>query len=674
MSADRILVVFAKEMRDSLRDRRTIFMMILLPIVLYPLLFIFISQLQTAGLARLRSQPSRVSAKGPLPADLAGWLKSDSTLSFISSDDPDAALSQGQVSAYVEQRTEPDSFIIYYDGAKERSQLASLRLREVLERYRSQLQKRAISRYGLEPSLLEPFGLRSQNTAPPSRMGAMVLGIILPILLIVSIMMGAMYPAMDLTAGEKERGTMETILTVPVDKGELFLGKFLTVTAISLITGALNLVSIMMTFSAGLIQLGAATGRMEFSLSFLSLLLIFLSLLPLSFFISAVLLSASLFARSFKDAQNIVTPVYLFLFLPTQIAIMPGIQLNRLSALMPVANVTLLFKDIMLGEFSWGLLLLVFAVNILLAFLAVMLSARLFGREEILLGQGRISALSPKRKNIHPGELLPPAAALVLFALVMLLLFYIGGFIQIKYRHWGVLATLWLLLLAPALALAWYAKLDFAQAFHLKPFSLPQLWGTLLLALGAMGLASWLGQVQARIFPESLRMLEGLRDYLDLRRSGLGLLPGLLILALSPGICEEMLFRGLILSSLRRKLPGWLAVASVSFLFALVHLNLFRLAPTFLLGLYLTFIVHRTGSIYLAMIAHAVNNGLVLAVAYFPTLAGKLPWLSETGKFPPGVILLFLGLALAGLFIVFKSSKGSPLKKTESQAYRKAPS
>lgn len=652
MSARKILAVFRKEVLDSLRDRRTLFMMVLLPILLYPLLFIFVTQIQSAGLARLQQERSRVSAKGSLPEGLESLLLGDTSLVFCPSPDPAGDLAGRNIWAWLEWRNRGDSAVIYYDGAKEKSRLALSRLREALGLYRSGLQRRDLARAGLDTLLLEPFALRAENTAPPSRMGGMVLGILLPILLIVTMMMGAMYPAMDLTAGEKERGTMETILAAPVDKRDLFLGKFFTVTVIALITGALNLVSIMMTFSAGLVQLGAATGRMEFSLSPLSLALIFLSLLPLALFISAVLITVSLFARSFKDAQNLVTPVYLLLFLPTQIALMPGIQLNRLLALVPVANVTLLFKEILLNEYSWEMLLLVFFTNSALAFLAVMLSARLFGSEEVLLAEGKGWHLAFRRSQMAPSQTLPPSGALVLFALAMLLLFYAGGFLQIKFRYWGVLATLWGLILAPALLAAWYAKLDFRKAFHLAPFRPMSLAGTVVLCLGAAGLAAWVGALQTKLFPESLKMLEGLKDYLDLQKSGIGLLPGLFVLALSPGVCEEMLFRGVLLSSFKRKLPAWAAVSLVALLFAVIHLNLFRLVPTFLLGLYLTFIVYRTGSIYLSMLAHALNNGLALVLIYYPSLSARLPWLAGEAPFPALALLIFIALAAAGLTLI----------------------
>lgn len=657
MSSRKVLAVFRKEVLDSLRDRRTLFMMVLLPILLYPLLFIFVTQIQSAGLARMQQERSRISAGGPLPADLDSLLRSDTSLVFLSSPDPASGLADRDISAWLEWRGPGDSVLIYYDGAKEKSRLALSRLRDAVERYRTGLLRRRLSRAGVDTALLEPFGLRSENTAPPSRMGGMVLGILLPILLIVTMMMGAMYPAMDLTAGEKERNTMETILAAPVDKRELFLGKFLTVTAIALITGALNLISIMMTFSAGLVQLGAATGRMEFSLSPASLALIFLSLLPLALFISAVLITVSLFARSFKDAQNLVTPVYLLLFLPTQIALMPGIQLNRLLALVPVANVTLLFKDVLLNEHSWGMILLVFITNSALAFLAVTFSSRLFGSEEVLLAEGKGWHLAFRRSQMRPGPALPPMGALVLYAAALLLLFYLGGFLQIRFRHWGVMASLWGLILAPALLAAWYSRLDPRKAFHLAPFRPLSLAGTLLLCLGAAGLAAWVGSLQARLFPESLKMLEGLRDYLDLGKSGIGLLPGLLILAVSPAVCEEMLFRGALLSSFERRMPAWAAVVLTALLFAVIHLNLFRLVPTFLLGLYLALIVHRTRSIYLSMLAHAVNNGLALLLIYFPALSARLPWLAGEAGFPPLALAAMAGLAVAGISLVMADTR-----------------
>lgn len=657
MNPRKILAVFRKEVLDSLRDRRTLMVMVLLPIVLYPAMFIFMTQLTSAGIARLQQERSRVSAGGNVPQVLDSLMRADTSLVFCPSPDPADDLASRNIWAWIDWRGGNDSAVIFYDGAKEKSRLALSRLREAAGRYRLLLQRERLSRAGMDSAVLEPFGLREENTAPPSRMGGMVLGILLPILLIVCMMMGAMYPAMDLTAGEKERGTMETILAAPVDKRELFLGKFLTVAAIAVITGALNLLSMMLTFSAGLVQLGAATGRMEFSIGPGSLALVFLSLLPLALFVSAVLLSASLFARSFKDAQNLVTPVYLPLVLLTQVAVMPGIQLNRLLALVPVANVTLLIKDVLLGEYSWNLVLMVFFVNSVLAFLAVMFSSRLFGSEEVLLGSGKGWFFSFDRGRLPPVRVLPPAAALTVYALVMLLLFYAAGVLQIRFRHWGLVATEWGLILAPVLLACWYLRADVRDALNLRGFRPLSLLGSLCLALGFMGLAVWIGLLQARMFPESVRMAEALRKILDFGESGLGLGTALLVAAVGPAVCEEALFRGLLLSSLKGKTRPFLAILIVSLLFGLSHMSIFRLVPTFVLGLYLTFIVHRTGSVYLSMLAHALNNGLAAALIYHPSLAARLPWLSGEKPFPPLALAVFAALAAAGAALVVADTR-----------------
>jgi sodium transport system permease protein len=657
MNPAKILAVFRKEVLDSLRDRRTLMVMVMLPIVLYPAMFIFMTQLTSAGMARLRQEQSRVSAGGELPSALDSLLRADTSLVFCPSPDPSADLASRNVWAWLEWRPAADSAVIYYDGAKEKSRLALTRLREAAGRYRLLLQRERLARAGVDPAALEPFGLREMNTAPPSRMGGMVLGILLPVLLIVCMMMGAMYPAMDLTAGEKERGTMETILAAPVDKRELFLGKFLTVAAIAVITGALNLFSMMLTFSAGLVQLGAATGRMEFSIGPASLALVFLSLLPLALFVSAVLLSASLFARSFKDAQNLVTPVYLPLVLLTQVAVMPGIQLNRLLALVPVANVTLLIKDVLLGEYSWDLVLLVFLVNSALAFLAAMFSARLFGSEEVLLGSGKGWHFSFDRGRLAPVRVPPPAAALTVYAAIMLLLFYAAGFLQIRYRHWGLVATEWVLILVPVLTACWYLRADYRETLNLRGFRPLSLIGTLCLALGFVGITVWIGLQQARMFPESVRMAEALRKYLDFGASGLGLGAGLVVAAVGPAVCEEALFRGLLLSSLKGRMRPFLAVLVVSLLFGLSHMSIFRLVPTFVLGLYLTFIVHRTGSVLLSMLAHALNNGLAVALIYHPSLAARLPWLAGETPFPLAALAAFAALAAAGAALVVAGTR-----------------
>jgi sodium transport system permease protein len=665
MNLKKITAVYKKELKDTLRDKRTILMMVLVPIVMYPVLFILMNQIQSAGLAKLELEKSRIAIKSAAPVYLDSLLKNDDKLFMVCSEDPMADLKNGSIQGIVDIKTMtiekssaiPDSILIYYDGAVERSQMANSRTTKLVEQYKRQSQKDNVSQAGLDTAILEPFGWRSGNIAPPSRMGGRILGFLIPLFLVITILMGAMYPAIDLTAGEKERGTLETILTAPVAKMDLFMGKYLTVSTIAIITGILNLVSMMMTFGLGFIQLGVISGKMDFSLSPLTLVLILFMIIPLALFIGAVLLSVSLFARSFKDAQNIITPVYLALMMPTFIALSPGIQLNGFLALVPVANITLLFKDLLLNTFSAENIFLVFLSNCVFALLGIMTVSRLFGSEQVLMAEGKGLQFSFKRSRIRPVDVLPPSTAVIICTVIMILLFYVAGVLQLRMNHWGIAITEWGLIFLPVLLALWYFKANYRMSLHLRGFNFGAGLGAILLYIGSMGLANWVDLMQAKVFPESVKALEPLQKMLDVNALGISPWLGVFLFGLGPGICEELLFRGMLLSSFRKKMAPAAAIVAVALLFGIFHMSIFRFVPTFLLGIYFTYVVYRTGSIYLSILAHTLNNSLAVLLIYSPTLASKFMWLTGEKPFPPQAIAVMTGLVILGVFCIHHSTK-----------------
>lgn len=665
MNLKKITAVYKKELKDTLRDKRTILMMILVPIVMYPVLFVLISQIQSTGVAKLKLEKSRIALGSTVPARLDSLMKNDDNLCIVSSEDPMADLTKGGIQGFVEVTTTAggrslfirDSILIYYDGAVERSQMANTRLSQLVEQYKKQTQKDNVSRAGLDTAILEPFGWRSGNIASPSRMGGSILGFLIPMLLVVTIMLGAMYPAIDLTAGEKERGTLETILTVPIAKMDLFMGKYLTVSTIAVITGILNLVSMMMTFSMGLIQSGAISGKMDFSLSPLTLGLILLMIIPLALFISAVLLSVSLFARSFKDAQSIITPVYLALIMPILIALSPGIRLNGFLALVPITNITLLFKDLLLNTFSAEMIFLVFLSNGVFALLGIMTVSRLFGSEQVLMAEGKGLQFSFKRSRIRPVDVLPPSTALIIYSGIMMLIFYVASVIQLRMNHWSMAITEWGPILMPVLLSLWYFKANYKMSLHLRGFNFGAGLGTMLLCIGSMGLTMWVGLMQAKLFPESVKALEPLQKMLDVNFLGISPWLGVFLFGLGPGICEELLFRGMLLSSFRKKMAPVAAIVAVALLFGIFHMSIFRFVPAFLVGIYLTYVVYRTGSIYLSILAHTLNNSFAVLLIYSPTLAGKFIWLTGEKPFPPQALAVMIGLVLLGIFCIHYSTR-----------------
>jgi sodium transport system permease protein len=231
----------------------------------------------------------------------------------------------------------------------------------------------------LPPTLITPFEIRQANVASAEKVSGNLIGMILPYLLIIFCMSGGIHPAVDLTAGEKERGTMETLLCSPVARTHLVLGKGLVVLTVSLTTSWLSI------FSYGLSgALLRNNIHLPLRLAPSSLAGVLVMVLPLAVFFSGVMLAVGLFARSAKEANSYLQPLLIMAIVPSAASVLPGIELDWKLAMVPVLNVSLACREIMSGLFHWPYLALVLVSMSVYAVLAVGLAVALFKRESVL--------------------------------------------------------------------------------------------------------------------------------------------------------------------------------------------------------------------------------------------------------------------------------------------------
>src|SRR5690606_31660833 len=240
----------------------------------------------------------------------------------------------------------------------------------------------------------EPFTIASENVAPPEKVGGNAFGGFLPYILVLLCFTGAMYPAMDLTAGEKERGTMETILVSPIARLDLVLGKFLMVLTASLGTVAFSLASLVISMliaasvfapkAADAAASAAANANPLPSLDPAGVLGVVVMILPFSIFFSALLLALSLAAKSFKEAQSYVSPLIMVIIMPAVVGMLPGVELNVRLALVPVLNLSLVSKEMVSGVFNWHYISLIFGSSCLYAAAALAFCVWMFRRESVM--------------------------------------------------------------------------------------------------------------------------------------------------------------------------------------------------------------------------------------------------------------------------------------------------
>jgi len=400
MSLRNIGIVYRKELTDSLRDRRTVISMIVVPLIVMPLLSVGVLVVfaRLVGQA-LKEVPTVMILGGEDSPRVREELEGLTDLRIVPAQpDYESEISNKQIRAAVEipegfeaklAAGEPSTVRIYMYENDLKSGFAADRLQRFFRELRDRTVRQRLEVRKLPQSLVHPFDIQEKNVAPPEKVGGAVLGGIVPYFLIFLCMTGAMYPAMDLTAGEKERGTIETILCSPVSRTHLVLGKFLMVLTASIGTAALSILSMAGSLGAGKKLLlgavpGAADSALQISINGKAIVSIFFIVLPLAVFFSAALLAMSLFAKSFKEAQSYISPLMVVIVLPALAALLPGVELSMPLALVPVLNTSLVSKEIITGNYHWGYIALIFLSSCIYAAAAIALAVKLFQREDVL--------------------------------------------------------------------------------------------------------------------------------------------------------------------------------------------------------------------------------------------------------------------------------------------------
>ena len=262
------------------------------------------------------------------------------------------------------------------------------KLQKFFRDFRERTIRQRLEARHLPGNLAEPLLVEETNVAPPEKVGGVVLGGLVPYFVIILALTGTMYPAMDLTVGEKERGTIETILCSPISRMNLVLGKFLMVLTASLSTAALAVASMGVTLAAASKMVGGlsqiSTMGLQFQMTPRSVIWVFAMIVPLAVLFSAALLAISLFAKSFKEAQSYLSPLTIVVIAPAVVSILPGVELNARLSLVPILNTSLVCKEIVSGTYHWGYIALIFVSSCVYAAVALWVAIRLFQREDVL--------------------------------------------------------------------------------------------------------------------------------------------------------------------------------------------------------------------------------------------------------------------------------------------------
>ena len=748
-----IRLIWLRELRDQLRDRRTVFMIAVLPVLIYPLaglgwmqLFAGLrGQVHVVGLAGAdnllpwgpaapTSTPTRAAswlaltppppgdlgaginrvaaavaltlAQPPLdypplvedsnrPAFVKHYIVGPGPLLIRRLDEPvpataDADVLRAPYRRWLDER-KIDVLLIVPPGFQERlsrgerpdlylftrdkddaARMIHARVTAVLGRWFRDLRSARLARAGLPADFDVLVNIYDPERAKPAAVqteeGLFALLIkVFPFILVLWSLAGALYPAVDLCAGEKERGTMETLLISPASREEIVYGKFLTIWLFSAATALLNLLSMAVTVW----RLGAVGTSGHFGALFWAVAL----LLPLSAFFSALCLAVGAYARSSKEGQYYLMPLFLVTMPLSFLTMLPGVELNPFYSMVPVTGVALLLQKLVADAADRGLWLYfvpVLAPMVIYSWLALRWAVGQFQREEVLFREAeRLDLGLWFRRMLREKEALPTVGEA---------LFCCAAILGLRWLSFGVGQEYSLLARTGVGQLAFVATPPLFMALLLttRPRSglalnLPPWWAWPVAALLAVLVLPPLAELTLTI----LRQFPALRSLLELNHPLTRELHSLagardkgswggyfLGLALLPALCEELAFRGFILQGLLRGFRPWSAILLSAFLFAVYQMNVFQFVPHFVFGVILGLLVVRAGSVLPAMVFHLVYNTLLLGPAVLPGVEDVLEKVVPAGQARLVMAAVCAVLACVGLGLLGGPRRGSAVRET----------
>ncbi len=657
-SRSRIVAIYRKELIDILRDHRTMLAMVIVPVVIYPVLMLgFIRMAESEG-ARLRTQtfhvrvadePTRELLRGIIDDVQAATKEEQRPQPKFSitagSADEEVLSDEVQLVVGLDLRDNPVPAIelhpmyrlkvgIVYNEVDVRSRTAKEELAAIFERNNASTREQALLQILGTPEtqdaarqriefILNPIAIESKSIATERQLGGWALGQVVPLVLVLMTITGAIYPAIDLTAGERERGTLETLMVAPVPVFTLIVGKFLVVASIALLAAILNVLCVGVTMHLGGLT-SVMASQMSVEIPYETFPIIIFCMIPFALLFAAILVAVCSFARSSKEAQNYVMPVIIGAMVPAVSVLLPTVRLEGITLVLPVGNMVLLTRELFQQTYTWSQVFIVVLSTTLYASAAVAVAAKLFGQEAVLFADAGSYKTLIRRESFLPSVRPSAAQALLLVALLFPASFYAQSFLG----QLGGGDFLWTqsvlvavqfggLFLVLPLVVAWYLKNQVKTTFLLALPSVFAWIGALLIGVSSWAMAREMIAWQSYVMPISPILHDASKAIeAQLVAAPLGLV--LLMMAVVPAVTEEWLFRGYLLSGLASTFRKWAAIAVSGFLFGVFHFHVDRIPLTFALGMLMAYLCWQSRSLGPAILAHALHNGISVTMLCRP--------------------------------------------------------
>ena len=400
-----IWILYRHELRSALRERAIVVNSILMPLFLYPvMLWVMLTALVfVTGLSERTSSRLVILDVPAAHTVLMDTLQARTNLEIredvVSADSAATLIRVGELDALMEflppeadARGMDDNFqvLIRYDRAVERSRRARDRVEGIVAGYRRRWIEREASALGISDADQQQFRIIQDNVSSGQQMGALLMGVMIPLFLVLMVALGCLVPAIDSTAGERERSTWETLMTVSASRLSVVTAKYFYVATLGILAGVLNVAAMFVSLGAIvgplLADVGAGADAFQFSLPLLALPVMIVAAIALALFFAAAMMILAAFARTFKDGQAMVTPVYWLAMLPIVLGQQTDQTLTPAIAAIPVANAARMIRDAINGVFIWPLIAETLAVLLVMVAACLLLARAVLQFEDLMIG------------------------------------------------------------------------------------------------------------------------------------------------------------------------------------------------------------------------------------------------------------------------------------------------
>jgi sodium transport system permease protein len=393
-----IFTVFKKEFKEITRDRKTIMNMIIIPLAVFPLIMNLVAFFTGNAVEEVATQQLNIGIVvgkhtelyddfKSMPEELGPFklLAYRDKFEMLRDLKKDSIQAAGLVTPSNGKGDTLNSFtmLCYYNGAE---QGIDERVKAYMQLIEKQAVQKRLKQLGMNEEIIKPMTTQYINMASDKEMLGKMAGGFLPYIIMSACFAGCFVPAIDLFSGEKERGTLETLLTTPILRWQILFGKMGVIILAGLISAACSLIGLYVSIqflNSMVDQNIMAIVHKILSVQFI--LMLFCLLLPLVIFITGIMVPLAIYAKSFKEAQSMIGPLNIVLMVPAFVGMFPGYELNTLTACIPIVNIVLATKELIAGTLDMGLVLISFGVMSLLAVIAVLISHRQFGKETNIL-------------------------------------------------------------------------------------------------------------------------------------------------------------------------------------------------------------------------------------------------------------------------------------------------